>query len=126
MRSILFGNPHTDSWKLTLDDISAREGIVALVGELSTGFFAATTPMCILPSSLAKFASEIQELDRTLAGVAVLENRNDQSEVSWRLAALPLGHIESSGRFTINGNSLDFRFQTDQTQLVRWHAGLPT
>src|SRR6266852_4853523 len=117
MNSVLFGNPNTDSWELSLDDVSVRENVIALAGELRTGFFTATTAMCIPPSILLRFASEVRELDRTLAGEANLENRNVQSEIRWKLTALPLGHIESKGRFTINGNCLDFRFKTDQTQL---------
>jgi len=28
MKTVIFGNPHTDSWKLSLDDISVEEEVI--------------------------------------------------------------------------------------------------
>jgi hypothetical protein len=129
MKTVVFGNPNTDWWKLTRDGVSRREQIVAITGELRAGFFSAVTPMCIPPTTLQTFAAELESLDKTLSGSATLQNANQQSEVSWVWSALPLGHIESSGRYTINGNNLTFSFRTDQTQLaplLRWVRGLLT
>jgi hypothetical protein len=129
MKNVVFGNPHTDWWKLSRDAVSHSEEIVAINGELHAGFFSAMTPMCISPTILQTFASELESLDRTLSGSATLESANCQSEVSWVLSVLPLGHIESTGRYTINGNSLAFSFRTDQTQLaplLRWVRELLT
>lgn len=123
MKSVVIGNPHSDWWKLSRDGVSRKEEIIAIRGELHAGFFSAVTPMCIPPATLQTFASELESLDRSLSGRATLQNANCQTEVSWVLSALPLGHIESSGCYTINGNSLTFSFRTDQTQLaplLRW------
>jgi hypothetical protein len=118
MKSVLFGNPHTDWWKLSLDDISVREQVIALNGELSAGFFCARTPMCIEPSTLARFAAEVRELDRTLTGSATLQSSNQQSAVRLALAVDHVGHVHVTGRYEINGNFLDFSFSSDQTQLA--------
>jgi hypothetical protein len=117
MKRILFGNPDTSYWKLAIDGASRRERIVVVDGELHAGFFVAATPMCIEPDALQRFAAAIAILDETLNGEAHLSSANEQSKVEWNLKALPLGHIESSGRFQINGNELRFTFHTDQTQL---------
>ncbi len=127
MKRVLFGNPHTDWWELSLDGISRREQVIALTGELHVGFFSALTPMSLPPSVLQAFASQLELLDKTLSGRAVLQNSNDQSEVHWVLEALPHGHVESSGHYHINRNNLAFSFRTDQTQLtplLRWIRGL--
>ncbi|MDB6114339.1 MAG: hypothetical protein JWQ62_1284 [Lacunisphaera sp.] len=127
MKTVLFGNPQTDSWTLSFDGVSAREDLVAIQGELETGFFVADTPMCVAPQVLEKFAAELRELDRTLRGTAQLESKNQQSEILWRLTANHLGHIISSGRYAINRNALEFQFVTDQTQLaplLKWVEGL--
>jgi hypothetical protein len=127
MKTVLFGNPHTDSWTLSFDGVSQRESVVAIKGELKTGFFVADTPMCVAPQVLEKFAVELRELDRTLRGTAQLESKSQQSEVLWRLTANHLGHIVSAGRYEINKNALDFHFVTDQTQLaplLKWVEGL--
>jgi len=123
MKSNLFGNPQTEWWKLKLVDVHPREQVVELTGELHAGFFSAVTPMCLPPTALESFASELRTVDRTLHGSATLRNSNEQSDVIWNLTDLPRGHIESSGRYAINGNGLDFRFRSDQTQLgplARW------
>ena len=62
-------------------------------------------------------------VDRTLTGSVTLESRNRQSSVCFTLTVNHVGHIQGAGRYEINGNVLDFRFHTDQTQLaplVRW------
>jgi len=118
MKNILFGNPNTDSWMLALDGISRGEQVISVKGELRTGFFSAVTPMCIPPHVMQSFASELEALEEKLAGSATLQNANYQSAVNWTLKALPHGHIESTGQFTINGNTLSFAFRTDQTQLA--------
>jgi hypothetical protein len=118
MKSVLFGNPHTDWWKLSLDDVSVREQVIALDGELSAGFFRAATPMCVAPSILARFAADVRELDKTLTGSATLESSNQQSAVRLVLAVDHIGHVHVTGRYEINGNALDFTFRSDQTQLA--------
>jgi len=127
-RSILFGNPNADRWKLKCEGASHRECIVEISGELDAGFFHVLTPMCIDPINLQAFATELESLDRTLSGYATLQSANNQSKISWTLKVLSLGHIESSGCYAINGNELTFSFRTDQTQLaplLRWvHAAL--
>ncbi len=123
MKSVLFGNPNADSWKLSVDDVSAREQVVALNGELRAGFFHVCTPMCIAPTTLSRFAADLRELDRTLEGSATLDSRSRQSAVRLTLTVDHLGHIQAAGRYEINGNALDFSFLTDQTQvapLVAW------
>ena len=71
------------------------------------------------------FATEVERLNSTLTGVASVF-ADGASTLRWTLIALPHGHIESSGQYSINKNTLDFTFQTDQTQLmpllkwVRW------
>lgn len=123
MKSFRFGNPHTDSWKLSLDDISVEEDVIALGGELRVGFFRAETPMCIAPSVIAQFAAQVRELDRTLTGSATLESRNSQSAVQFTLVVDGLGHLCVTGTYEINGNTLKFSFGSDQTQLAplaRW------
>lgn len=117
MKHLLFGNPHTSHWKLRVVGASRRERIVEMSGELHAEFFAAQTPMCIDPTELEKFGTELERLDRTLHGSARLSSAGSQSEVDWLLTALPLGHIASTGRFKINENELIFKFRTDQTQL---------
>jgi hypothetical protein len=117
MKRLLFGNPHTNYWTLSIEGASKREEIVEVSGELHAEFFVAQTPMCINPAQLEAFAAELEQLDRTLQGSASLANANDQSEVNWLLTVDPLGHIRSTGRFKINQNELRFHFQTDQTQL---------
>jgi hypothetical protein len=127
MKAIVFGNPHTDWWKLSLEDISTREQVVALNGELHVGFFVAATPMCVAPTVLSRFASDVRELDRTLAGSATLESSSQQSTVSLRLAVDHLGHVHATGRYEINGNGLAFTFGSDQTRLAplaAWLEGL--
>jgi hypothetical protein len=123
MKSVLFGNPNADSWKLSLDDVSVKEQVIALKGELRTGFFHAVTPMCIPPAVLSRFAADLRELDRTLTGSVTLESKSRQSTVRLTLTVDHVGHIQAAGRYEINGNSLDFSFRTDQTQLgplVEW------
>jgi len=117
MKRVFFGNPHTGHWSLAIEDASKREEIVVISGELQVEFFVAQTPMCVNPAQLELFAAELEELDRTLRGSARFANSNEQSEVEWLLTVLPLGHIQSTGRFMINRNELRFNFQTDQTQL---------
>jgi hypothetical protein len=127
MKKLFFGNLATDWWSLSLDDVSVEEEVIAIIGELRTGFFIAKTPMCVSPQTLEKFAAELQELDRTLRGVARLESKNNQSEVTWVLSVNHLGHVKSSGRFVINDNAVDFHFETDQTQLgplLKWIRSL--
>ncbi len=129
MKSIIFGNTNTDSWKMALIDVSRREQVICVKGELHSGFFDASTPMCISPDVLQAFISELEVLDRSLAGTAALHSSSCQSTVNWTLRALPLGHIESSGQFTINDNTLTFKFETDQTQvakLLKWTRTLLT
>src|ERR1043165_8985938 len=118
MKSLLFGNPNTDWWKLSLDDISVGERVIALTGELSVGFFCASTPMCIAPDILSRFAAEVQELDRTLKGIATLESGNVPSTIRLKIAVNHVGHLQISGRYEINDNGLDFAFRSDQTQLT--------
>ncbi|HEV2329695.1 MAG TPA: hypothetical protein VGY56_13015 [Verrucomicrobiae bacterium] len=123
MKSVLFGYPNADSWRLALDDVSARERGIALKGELRVGFFQALTPMCIPPATLSRFAADLRELDSTLAGSATLEGRSKQSAVRLTLTVNHIGHIHAAGRYEINGNVLDFNFRADQTQLgplVQW------
>jgi hypothetical protein len=123
MKSILFGNSNADWWKLLLVGVSAEEQIVAINGELQAGFFRASTPMCVAPAALARFAAEIRQLDQTLTGAATLENQNNQSAVKITLTANHVGHIILAGRYEINDNVLHFSFQSDQTQLAplaRW------
>ena len=55
MDSVIFGNPNTDWWKLSFDDVSRREQIIAVDGELQVGFFTASTLMCIPPAVLEQF-----------------------------------------------------------------------
>ncbi len=117
MINFRFGNANIDHWQFSLRGVHPREQVVELTGELSVGGFSAVTPMCLPPEVLESFASELQLLNKTLSGSATLRNSNPQSEISWSLVALPHGHIESVGRYTMNGNTLDFRFRTDQTQL---------
>ncbi len=124
MKAIVFGNPHTDWWKLSLRGISPKEQVLALDGELHAGFFVAATPMCVAPAALSRFASEIRELDRTLAGFATLESSNQQSTVSFTLGVDHLGHVNATGRYEINGNALTFTFGSDQTQLAPLAAWL--
>jgi len=76
MKSIVLGNPNADSWRLALDDVSAREHVIALKGELRAGFFHAVTPMCIAPEALSRFATDLRELDNTLKGSVTLDNRS--------------------------------------------------
>jgi hypothetical protein len=118
MKSLLFGNPNTDWWKLSLDDISVVEQVIALTGELSVGFFCASTPMCIPRDVLSRFAAEVHELDRTLKGIATLENGNVPSTIRLKIAVNHVGHLHVSGRYEINDNGLDFQFRSDQTQLT--------
>ena len=118
MKSVVFGSPETDSWKLTRQATCRREKVVEISGQLQVGFFSAVTPACIPPASLRAFAAELESVDRTLTGSATLESSNQQSQLSWTLKALPLGHIESTGRYAINGDQLLFSFRTDQTQLA--------
>jgi len=123
MKSVLFGNPNADSWKLSLEGVSVEEQVIALNGELRTGFFHAVTPMCVAPAVLSRFAAELRELDRTLNGSVTLESKSRQSAVRLTLTVDHVGHIRAAGRYEINGNSLDFSFRTDQTQLgplVKW------
>jgi hypothetical protein len=83
--------------------------------------------MCVAPSVLSRFASDLRELDRTLAGSATLESSNQQSTVCLKLAVDHLGHVHATGRYEINGNALAFRFASDQTQLAplaAWLEGL--
>ena len=116
MKSVIFGN--RDWWKLSLDDVSVPEQVVALGGELSAGFIRAVTPMRVNPSALARFAAEVREVDRTLTGLATLESMNQQSALRLQLAVDHVGHVDVTGRYEINGNSLDFGFRSDQTQLA--------
>jgi hypothetical protein len=102
---------------LSVEGASRREQIVEISGELHAGFFVAQTPMCIDPIQLQEFSAQLEQLDRFLQGSASLKSANDQSEVDWTLTVLPLGHIESTGRFKINENELRFEFRSDQTQL---------
>jgi len=123
MKSVLFGNPHVDYWKLTLDDVSVREQVIALKGELHAGFFYAATPMCVAPAVLARFADELREVDKTLTGSATLDSKSKQSTVRFTVSVNDVGHVQIVGRYEINGCGLDFTFKTDQTQLgplVRW------
>ena len=123
MKSVIFGNPNADSWRLALDDLSVKKLVIALKGELRAGFFHAVTPMCIAPAILSRFAADLRELDRTLSGSATLESKNRQSAVRLTLTVNHLGHIQAAGRYEINGNVLDFSFRTDQTQLgplIQW------
>jgi hypothetical protein len=117
MDSVIFGNPNTDWWKLSFDDVSRREQIIAVDGELQVGFFTASTLMCIPPAVLEQFASVVELLYNTLTGSATLRNANRQSEVSWTLTANALGHIRCGGFYSINRNTLNFSFLTDQTEL---------
>jgi len=116
MHSVLFGNPNTDSWRLSLIDAAPDEGI-EFDGELRTGFFIALTPLSIPSSAIEAFVNELDSLYKSLSGKAALVVSNETSKVSWSLVADVGGHIESSGSYSINGNSLSFRFDTDQTQL---------
>src|SRR5262245_36425921 len=118
MKSLLFGNPNTDWWKLSLDDISVEEQALALTGELSVGFFQASTPMCISPDILSHFTTQVHELDRTLKGTVDLESSNIQSAIRLKITVNHVGHLQISGRYEINGNGLDFNFRSDQTQLT--------
>src|SRR5688572_9472229 len=104
MKSVLFGNPHTDWWKLSLASISVEERVVELTGEHSVGFFRAPTPMCISSDILSKFAAELHELDRTLKGTASLES----DILKLRIAVNHVGHLHISGRYENEGNGLDF------------------
>jgi hypothetical protein len=117
VKRLLFGNPNTSYWQLAVEGASRREQIVMISGELHADFFVAQTPMSISPSKLEEFAAALEKLDSTLEGSAHLASANEQSEVDWLLAVLPLGHIVSTGRFKINENELLFNFRTDQTQL---------
>jgi hypothetical protein len=117
VKRLLFGNPHTSHWMLVVERASKREQIVEISGELHAGFFIAQTPMCINPTRLQEFAAQLEQLDTILQGSASLTSANDQSEIDWTLTVLPLGHIDSTGRFKINENELRFKFRTDQTQL---------
>jgi hypothetical protein len=129
MKSVLFGNPSTDCWKLSLDDVSAREQIVALKGELRAGFFQASTPLCIPPAVLSRFAADVRQLDETLNGSATLEHRSRASAVRFTLTVDHVGHVHVTGRYEINGNTLDFAFRSDQTQLAplaRWLESVVT
>src|SRR5262245_11856465 len=117
MKQIVFGNPHTNYWKLEVEGASKREHVVAVSGELHAEFFIAQTPMCINPTELEAFKTQLEQLDCTLKGSAALRNANLQGEIEWLLTALPLGHIDSTGHFRINDNELRFKFRTDQTQL---------
>jgi hypothetical protein len=117
VKRLLFGNPNSSYWALSIDGASRREQIVVISGELHAEFFVAQTPLCISPVRLEEFAAELENLDRTLQGSARLQSVNIQSEIEWLLTATALGHIESTGRFKINGNELLFSFRTDQTQL---------
>jgi hypothetical protein len=117
MTSVTFGNANLDHWKLSLRGIHPREQVLELTGELRSGFFSATTPMCIAPTVLETFGSELRSLNETLLGNASLQSSNQQSEISCTLVGVGRGHIECVGTFTCNGNRLDFRFRTDQTQL---------
>ena len=123
MKSVLFGNPNTDWWKLSLVGVSAEEQIVEINGELQVGFFRASTPMCVEPAVLARFAADVRQLDQTLTGTAALESQNIQSSVKVKLTVNHMGHIILAGYYEINGNALNFSFQSDQTQLApltRW------
>jgi hypothetical protein len=123
MKSVVLGNPHADHWKLSLDGVSRREQVVAIAGELHAGFFVADTPMCLPPEALQVFTSELEALYKSLSGSATLRNANCQSEVDCVLNAEATGHINISGIFAINRNSLSFSFRTDQTYLppvMRW------
>jgi hypothetical protein len=118
MKTVLFGNIYTDYWKLSLDDISVKEDVIALNGELNVGFFRAMTPMCISSGILERFAADLQRLNEKLEGSAVLESKNISSEVCLTLTCNHVGHIKASGSYSIKGNTLNFSFQTDQTQLA--------
>ena len=123
MKSLLFGDLNTDWWKLSVDDLSVEEQVIALKGELSVGFFCASTPLCFSPETLSAFATEVHELDRTLKGTATLDSNNVQSAIRLKIAINHVGHLYISGRYEINGNGLDFNFRSDQTQLTssaRW------
>jgi hypothetical protein len=117
MKRIVFGNPHTSHWRLVVEGASKREHVVVVSGELHSEFFIAQTPMCIDPTELEAFQTQLEQLDSSLKGSATLRNANLQSEIEWSLTALPLGHIDSTGYFRINDNELRFKFRTDQTQL---------
>lgn len=123
MKAGIIGYPNASSWKLLLDEISTKKQLISLKGELRVDFFHAVTPMCIAPDTLAQFAADLRKLDESLSGSATLESKNRQSTVKFTLAVNHVGHIHAQGRFEINGNSLDFGFDTDQTQLapfVKW------
>jgi len=123
MKSMVLGNPHADHWKLSLDGVSRKEQIIAVAGELHAGFFVADTPMCLPPDVLQTFVSELEALYKSLSGTATLRNSNCQSEVDCVLNADATGHIDISGTFTINRNSLSFSFRTNQTYLppvIEW------
>jgi hypothetical protein len=126
MKSVVFGNPSVGCWRLSFDGASRSEQVICVKGQLETSFFCAMTPICLRPEELQSFASELEALNSTLAGVATLR-ADGSSTLNWTLRALPHGHIESAGQFSINRNTLDFTFQTDQTQLaplLKWVRSL--
>ncbi len=118
MKSFVFGNPNASCWKLGVDDISVREQLIAFKGELHCEFIRASTPMCISPAVLSRFAMEVEDLDKTLTGSATLENRNQQSTVLLKIGVNHIGHLTVTGRYEINSNAVDFAFRSDQTQLA--------
>jgi hypothetical protein len=67
-KSLLFGNANTGCWKLSVDDICVEEQVIAVTGVLCVEFFSTSTPMCISPEVLSRFAKEVHEIDRTLNG----------------------------------------------------------
>jgi hypothetical protein len=126
MKRLFFGNPNTDYIEFQLEDLSRAESVICLKGNLAAGFFEAHLYLYIDPTRLAVFLADLDRLDKALDGRAQITAEGPQNVVEIILSALKHGHIECRGTAAINGNSLSFRFETDQTQLTPMHRWFST
>jgi hypothetical protein len=123
MRPLLLGNPDTDFIQFGLDDVSRKESVIAVSGDVRAGFFSAQLYLLIRPAELEEFVGQLGQLDQSLAGSAVLRAEGPENVVEIALEGIRRGHVLCRGNAAVNGNTLSFRFQTDQTQLgvaLRW------
>ena len=90
----------------------------------------ATAPLRVLvldPDHCRLFVKEVDQVYETLSGSARLHSEGHSNVVDLVLKAMPLGHVQCQGKAEINGNSLVFSFNTDQTQLAvlsKWIKGI--
>jgi hypothetical protein len=103
--------------------VSAAEPVIAVNGNLRAGFFDASLHLLIRPSHLETFIADLAQLDKALAGSAVLQAEGPENVVKIALEGLRHGRVLCRGNTAVKGNALSFQFETDQTQLaplLRW------